>query len=100
MMGSFRGVSHCYHRPAYPEWPYALYTMVHGMKEEDCEKIIQGISEATGIKEYKILYSTVEYKKDRIDYFSDSFDGWYSQHRLPAGAAPHLRTVASYADIY
>lgn len=100
-MGSFRGVSHCYQRPVYPEWPYALYTMVHGMKQEECEKIIQGIAEASGMTEYKILYSTVEYKKDRIDYFSDCFDEWYASHASPSQYVPrNLRALESYAAIY
>ncbi|MBI2981249.1 MAG: Lrp/AsnC family transcriptional regulator [Deltaproteobacteria bacterium] len=99
-MGSYRGVSHCYQRPTYPEWDYSLYTMVHGMKQEDCERIIQGIAEATGIKDYLILYSTVEYKKDRIDYFCDEFDEWYKTHTVPPSFKPVLRTVESYAEIY
>ncbi len=93
-MGSFRGVSHCYHRPAYPEWPYSLYTMVHGKKKEDCEKIIQGISEAVGIADYRILYSTVEYKKERIEYFSPKFDAWYAGHACPDRYLPrNLRLI-------
>lgn len=82
-MGAFRGVSHCYQRPASPEWPYSLYTMVHGATKGDCEKIIAGISEATGVTEYKILYSTEEYKKRRIEYFSPAFDEWYEAHPCP-----------------
>lgn len=99
-MGSYRGVSHCYQRPTYAEWSYSLYTMVHGMKKEDCEKIIQGISEATGVSDYKILYSTVEFKKDRIDYFCEAFDEWYVKHTVPDGFKPVFRTVESYAQIY
>ncbi len=100
-MGSYRGVSHCYQRPTYPEWSYSLYTMVHGMSEADCEVIIQGISEATGLKEFLILYSTVEYKKDRIDYFSDNFDEWYAAHSIPAQYVPkNLRALESYAQVY
>src|SRR5438067_859485 len=29
-MGSFAAVSHCYQRPIYPDWPYNVFTMVHG----------------------------------------------------------------------
>lgn len=100
-MGSFRGVSHCYERPIYPEWPYALYTMVHGMKQEDCGKILQAISEATGQTDFKVLYSTVEFKKDRIEYFSEGFDDWYDNHSYPTQFAPrNLRHLESYAMIY
>ncbi len=100
-MGSFRGVSHCYQRPTYPEWAYSLYTMVHGMKQEDCEKIIRTISETTGMTDFKILYSTVEYKKDRINYFSTEFDEWYELHVTPSQYVPrNLRQLESYAAIY
>jgi len=51
--------------------------------------------------EYKTLYSTVEYKKDRIDYFSDTFDDWYRNHAVPSQYIPrNLRTLESYAAIY
>ena len=35
-MAGFRAVSHCYERPSYPEWPYNLFTMVHGKNEDEC----------------------------------------------------------------
>jgi DNA-binding Lrp family transcriptional regulator len=43
LMGSFRGVSHCYLRPTYADWPYSIFTMVHGHKAPDCQKIIDAI---------------------------------------------------------
>ncbi len=35
-------VSHCYDRTTAPDWPYNLYTMVHGHSREECESIVSG----------------------------------------------------------
>ncbi len=29
-MAGFAAVSHCYRRPTYDDWPYSVFTMVHG----------------------------------------------------------------------
>ena len=42
------GVSHCYLRPTYPDWPYSIFTMVHGQTPADCQATIDAISAATG----------------------------------------------------
>jgi len=75
-MAGFRAVSHCYQRPSYPEWPYNLFTMVHGKSEEECEQTLTAIAEATGIAEYQALYSTKEFKKMRVRYFTDEEARW------------------------
>lgn len=75
-MASFRAVSHCYRRPTYPDWPYTVFTMIHGKSARDCQAVIDAISEATGIEEYSLLYSTTEYKKTRVEYFSEESDQW------------------------
>jgi len=66
---SFSQVSHCYERPVYEDWPYNLFSMVHARSKEACERIALEISKRTGIMDYVILYSTKEYKKDRVKYF-------------------------------
>lgn len=67
---SFSQVSHCYERPVYPDWQYNLFSMVHARSKEGCEKIAEEISKRTGIRDYAILYSTKEYKKERVRYFT------------------------------
>ncbi len=62
-------VSHCYMRPTYEDWPYSTFTMIHGRERKECEKIAEEISKQTGIADYVILYSTKEYKKQRVEYF-------------------------------
>lgn len=75
-MGSFRAVSHCYLRPIYPDWKYNIFTMVHGRDMEECESILQAIEDETGITERITLYSTKEYKKTRVSYFTPEIYEW------------------------
>jgi siroheme decarboxylase len=76
----FDEVSHCYQRPTYPDWPYNLFTMVHGASREQCESVLARISEATGIRDYGSLYSTHEYKKIRVKYFTGDIEQWEREH--------------------
>ena len=76
MMSSLKSVSHCYRRPTYPDWPYSLFTMIHGKTAKDCESIIKTLSDMSGIKEYDSLYSSKEYKKTRLKYFTTEQEAW------------------------
>lgn len=69
IMASFQEVTHCYRRDPAPTWPYNLYTMVHGPDEESCHAIADRISEATGVKEFSLLFSRKELKKTSMQYF-------------------------------
>jgi DNA-binding Lrp family transcriptional regulator len=70
---AFPEVSHCYHRPAYPpDWPYTLFTMVHGREQEEVEAVIERIHQVIGPVEHSVLYSTKEYKKQRVRYFENT----------------------------
>ena len=69
-MVSFAAVSHCYLRPSLPDWPFNLYTMVHGRSEKDCRLEAQKISKAIGVKEYRLLFSKREHKKSSMRYFT------------------------------
>jgi DNA-binding Lrp family transcriptional regulator len=68
-MVTFPAVSHCYLRPPFPQWPYNLYTMVHGQSEKDCRLAAQKISKETGLKDYRLLFSKREHKKSSMRYF-------------------------------
>ena len=69
IMASSKWVTHCYQRPTFPDWPYTHFSMIHATSDEQCEQVVGEISEATGIDDYKLLYSTREYKKTRVRYF-------------------------------
>jgi DNA-binding Lrp family transcriptional regulator len=75
-MASFRGVSHCYQRPTYPDWPYSIFTMAHGRSKEECDAVLDAIASDSGIEERATLYSSTEFKKIRLLYFTDEFRDW------------------------
>ena len=79
-MAAFRGISHCYERPTYPDWPYSVFTMAHGRSKEECDAILDSIAAATGIGERATLYSSTEFKKVRMLYFTDAFARWEEEH--------------------
>lgn len=56
-------VTHCYERATAPDWPYNLYTMIHSRSREECLKTADQLSQTSGIKEYRVLFSEKEYKK-------------------------------------
>lgn len=86
-MATFRDVSHCYLRPTYPDWPYSIFTMVHGESAEACQAVIDAMADATGIREYALLYSTKEYKKTRLKYFTPELDEWEERARAAVAGA-------------
>jgi DNA-binding Lrp family transcriptional regulator len=79
-MAGFRAVSHCYKRPTYPDWPYNIFTMVHGKSRMECEQTLAAIAEQTGVRNYSALYSTKEYKKVRVGYFTRDEEEWGRKH--------------------
>jgi siroheme decarboxylase len=79
-MASFRGISHCYQRPTYQDWPYSIFTMAHGRSKEECDAILDSIADDTGIGERATLYSSTEFKKIRLLYFTDDYGAWERRH--------------------
>lgn len=56
-------ITHCYDRPAPPEWPYNFYAMIHGRSEGEVQAIIDRLCERTGQTDYVALISVREFKK-------------------------------------
>jgi DNA-binding Lrp family transcriptional regulator len=79
-MAAVRGISHCYQRPTYEDWPYSVFTMAHGRSKEECDAVLDAIAEQTGIHERATLYSSTEFKKIRLLYFTEDFKNWESAH--------------------
>lgn len=63
LLAGFEEVSHAYERRTYENWPYSLYTMVHGKSGEDVKQTIQRMSQACGVSHYRILITEKELKK-------------------------------------
>jgi DNA-binding Lrp family transcriptional regulator len=80
-MAAFRGISHCYERPTYADWPYQLFTMAHGRSKEECDAILDAVRDEVGcIEDRATLYSSTEFKKVRLLYFTEDFKRWEKDH--------------------
>ena len=69
LMAAVRQVTHCYERQVSGDWPYNVFTMIHGKTQEECEAIALRMAAATGIHEYALLFSDAELKKTTMRYF-------------------------------
>jgi siroheme decarboxylase len=81
-MAAVRGISHCYQRPTYADWPYSVFTMAHGRSKEECDAILDGIAEEHDLHgpDRAVLYSSTEFKKIRLHYFTDDYASWEAEH--------------------
>jgi DNA-binding Lrp family transcriptional regulator len=79
-MAAVRGISHCYQRPTYADWRFSVFTMAHGRSKEECDAVLDSIAESTGIVDRATLYSSTEFKKIRLLYFTDDFKNWEREH--------------------
>jgi DNA-binding Lrp family transcriptional regulator len=68
-LGAFPQVSHCYQRPVYPDWPYNVFSMVHCKSNDDAQVIAKQIEDQIDVHDYRILFSSREFKKTRVEYF-------------------------------
>jgi siroheme decarboxylase len=77
-MAAVRGVSHCYQRPTYPDWPYSIFTMAHGRSKEECDAVLDGVARVSGVEGdgRSTLYSSTEFKKVRLHYFTPDYAAW------------------------
>ena len=69
LLGAYPQVSHCYQRPVYADWPYNVFSMVHCKSNDDADKIAREIESQIDVHDYKILFSSREFKKTRVEYF-------------------------------
>jgi siroheme decarboxylase len=81
-MAAVRGISHCYQRPTYADWPYSVFTMAHGRSKEECDAILDGIADEHDLHgdDRAVLYSSTEFKKTRLHYFTDDYARWEAEH--------------------
>lgn len=62
-------ISHCYHRINCLDWPYNLYTMIHGRSQDACRAVVESLCRETGLDDYAMLFSLKELKKVSMRYF-------------------------------
>ncbi len=81
-MAAVRGISHCYQRPTYADWPYSVFTMAHGRSKDECDAILDGIAAEHRLHgaDRAVLYSSTEFKKVRLHYFTDDYADWEREH--------------------
>ncbi|UJA22053.1 Lrp/AsnC family transcriptional regulator [Thermoleophilia bacterium SCSIO 60948] len=86
-MSVVRGISHCYERPTYADWPYSVFTMAHGRSKEECDAILDSIADEHGLHgaDRAVLYSSTEFKKIRLRYFTPDYAEWEREHGHLAG---------------
>ena len=69
-------ITHCYYRPsAAVDWPYTLYTMIHGRSAEECLETVAELEKEPPFGEHVILESLRELKKISMTYFPEPHDG-------------------------
>jgi len=68
IMTLFNEVSHCYQRKKSHDWNYNLYCMIHGKTKKECLSTVKEISKKISSKNYKVLFSSMEYKKTGVKY--------------------------------
>jgi hypothetical protein len=54
--------------------------MAHGRSKEECDAILDSIAQDTGISERSTLYSSTEFKKIRLLYFTEDHRAWEREH--------------------
>ena len=80
-LASFRAVSHCYLRPKYPNWNYNIFTMVHGKTKDQTNSIVKEMEKEVQFNSNRYLYSSREFKKVRVKYYTNDIDEWEKQYR-------------------
>jgi DNA-binding Lrp family transcriptional regulator len=70
ILAGFEQVSHAYERQTAENWPYNIYTMVHGADNREVESTIEKMSRACGVTTYKILTTEKELKKAPPTYIT------------------------------
>ena len=71
-LGSFPQVSHCYERPTYDDWPYNVFSMIHCKTQSEANEMAKKIQEQIHVDDYRILFSSREFKKTRVEYFVEN----------------------------
>jgi len=85
-LASFKSVSHCYERTTNHLWEFNLFTMIHGRSREEVTAFVERVGKEIRLENYQILFSTREFKKRRIELFSEEF---YEREGKQVGVHTH-----------
>ncbi len=80
-IAAFREVIYADRRPAYPEFPYSLYTTIRAETPEALELITRRMQDRIGKWPHRVMVTTRELKKTGMKYFPKELDAWWQQNR-------------------
>ena len=63
ILAGFEEVSHAYERQVSENWPYNVYTMVHGRSAGEVQQVVGRMSQECGVSNYRALFTEKELKK-------------------------------------
>jgi DNA-binding Lrp family transcriptional regulator len=72
VLAGFKEVSHAYERNTAENWPYNMYTMVHGADTRSVEQVVERMSRACEVSNYRVLATEKELKKVPPTYITGS----------------------------
>ncbi len=75
-VAEFPAVTHCYQRPVFADWPYTLFSMVHGKSREECLVVVEAIRAVIRPDAAATLWTVREFKKTRLQLFTPAYDRW------------------------
>ncbi len=64
----YSNITHCYQRVSYPNWPWQIYTMIHGQNQSQYEQTINQLRDKYPRAKLLELPTIKEYKKKRVKY--------------------------------
>ncbi len=80
-MAAFRGISHCYQRPTYADWPYQSSRWPTAAPRRSATRSsTRSPRRSAASRSRATLYSSTEFKKVRLLYFTDDFKDWEREH--------------------
>ncbi|MBN1664796.1 MAG: Lrp/AsnC family transcriptional regulator [Deltaproteobacteria bacterium] len=68
LFASYPEITHCYERTPPFEGKYNIFSMVH-FKQGSGEALIEKLSDASSIRDFKVLITEEEFKKSSMEYF-------------------------------
>jgi DNA-binding Lrp family transcriptional regulator len=86
-MAAHRAVSQCFLRPTYEDWPYNIFTTVHGRSVDECESILSEIADEVDLHDMRVLFPVKEYKRTRLTFFAPDIAAWEQARVGGSGAA-------------
>jgi DNA-binding Lrp family transcriptional regulator len=88
-IAEFGEVLYADRRPAFPEFPYSLYTMILAGTPAELEVLTRRMQDRIGKWPYRVLVTARELKKERMKYFPEELDVWWRESRHVAETAFH-----------